>query len=72
MRTIEIQLIITIECYFNFIIKTGVAGFEPTNGGIKTHSLTTWRHPRNLKSYIGKIGQEGIRTPDTVVRSHVL
>ncbi len=23
----------------------GVAGFEPTNGGIKTRCLTTWRHP---------------------------
>ena len=26
--------------------KTGVAGFEPTNGGVKVHSLTTWRHPK--------------------------
>ena len=25
---------------------TGVAGFEPTNGGVKVHSLTTWRHPK--------------------------
>jgi hypothetical protein len=23
----------------------GVAGFEPTYGGIKTRCLTTWRHP---------------------------
>jgi hypothetical protein len=23
----------------------GVAGFEPTNGGIKSRCLTTWRHP---------------------------
>ena len=32
-----------------FLYKTslaGVAGFEPTNGGVKVHSLTTWRHPR--------------------------
>jgi predicted NodU family carbamoyl transferase len=25
---------------------TGVAGFEPANGGVKVHSLTAWRHPR--------------------------
>ena len=29
--------------------KTGVAGFEPTNGGVKVRSLTTWRHPKFLK-----------------------
>ncbi len=23
----------------------GVAGFEPTNDGIKTRCLTAWRHP---------------------------
>ena len=32
----------------NKSIKTGVAGFEPTNGGVKVHSLTTWRHPNNV------------------------
>ena len=52
---------------------TGVAGFEPTNGGVKVRSLTTWRHPMNIEVIlIFIIGQEGIRTPDTVVRSHVL
>ena len=53
----------------------GVAGFEPANGGVKVHSLTTWRHPKQLrlkKKKTNYIGQEGIRTPDTVVRSHVL
>ena len=50
------------------MLKTGVAGFEPTNGGVKVHSLTTWRHPKiicenyrifNLKSLIlGKKGFE--------------
>lgn len=60
-----------------------MAGFEPTNGGVKVHSLTTWRHPtiaiqsKELRNILSKfnssiIGQEGIRTPDTVVRSHVL
>ena len=38
------------ECKFDLssclYIKTGVAGFEPTNGGVKVHSLTAWRHPR--------------------------
>ena len=27
-------------------IITGVEGFEPTNGGVKVRSLTTWRHPK--------------------------
>jgi hypothetical protein len=26
-----------------------VVGFEPTHGGVKVHSLTTWRHPIMLK-----------------------
>ena len=56
--------------------QAGVAGFEPTNGGVKVHSLTTWRHPKIIIQFIehkiSTIGQEGIRTPDTVVRSHVL
>lgn len=29
-------------------LKPGVAGFEPTNGGVKVRSLTTWRHPKML------------------------
>jgi hypothetical protein len=29
-----------------------VAGFEPTNGGVKVRSLTTWRHPMNIKNNI--------------------
>ena len=56
-----------------------MAGFEPANGGVKVHSLTTWRHPKitlkfltlNIKQFL-YIGQEGIRTPDTVSRNHVL
>ena len=28
----------------------GVAGFEPTNGGIKTRCLTTWLYPKELVS----------------------
>ena len=56
---------------------TGAAGFEPANGGVKVHSLTAWRRPREFELEIliqikFNIGQEGIRTPDTVVRSHVL
>ena len=56
-----------------------MAGFEPTNGGVKVRSLTTWRHPKIIEVDLNKVklydkntGQEGIRTPDTVVRSHVL
>ena len=58
------------------IDKSGVAGFEPTNGGVKVHSLTAWRHPKAVTQFnkikLLFIGQEVIRTPDTVVRSHVL
>ena len=28
----------------------GVAGFEPTNGGIKTRCLTTWLYPKKMVS----------------------
>ena len=34
--------------FFTKASKTGVAGFEPTNGGVKVRSLTTWRHPKIL------------------------
>ena len=27
-------------------LKPGVAGFEPTNDGVKVRSLTAWRHPK--------------------------
>ena len=30
---------------------TGVEGFEPTNGGVKVHSLTTWRHPKRITQF---------------------
>ena len=29
----------------------GVAGFEPTNDGIKNRCLTTWRHPKRNRLY---------------------
>jgi hypothetical protein len=37
--------------------QTGVAGFEPTNGGVKVRSLTTWRHPKRIeiKAYLKTI-----------------
>lgn len=28
-------------------LMAGVAGFEPTNGGIKTRCLTAWLYPNN-------------------------
>lgn len=60
-----------------------MAGFEPTNNGVKVHCLTTWRHPRKyaksiicLNRYSFKIDCDiergGSRTPDTKVRSPVL
>ena len=45
----------------------GVAGFEPTNGGIKTRCLTTWLYPKK------EIGEpRGIRTLDTRLRRPLL
>ena len=59
-----------------------MGGLEPTNNGVKIRCLTTWLHPikpcilyterYKKKKNSNKIGQGGIRTPDTVVRSHVL
>ena len=34
--------------YYLDISCTGVAGFEPANGGVKVHSLTTWRYPKSI------------------------
>jgi hypothetical protein len=34
---------------------TGVAGFEPTNGGVKVRSLTTWRHPKISRTVIERL-----------------
>ena len=31
-------------------IMAGVAGFEPTNGGIKTRCLTAWLYPNKVVS----------------------
>ena len=31
----------------DFILMAGMAGFEPTNDGVKVRCLTTWRHPNN-------------------------
>ena len=64
-----------------------MGGLEPTNNGVKVRCLTTWLHPINEKDklktlinlsfsvyYIIEIKNEqgGIRTPDSVVRSHML
>ena len=44
-------------------LKPGVAGFEPTNGGVKVRSLTTWRHPKYLSKFSPsktiKLGKKG-------------
>lgn len=32
-------------------VETGAEGLEPTNGGTKTRSLTTWRRPNKSKKY---------------------
>ena len=44
------ELLPLIKFFFVFTTyeNVGVVGFEPTNGGVKVHSLTTWRHPSNV------------------------
>ena len=32
----------------NVAVLAGVAGFEPTNDGIKNRCLTAWRHPNEV------------------------
>ena len=44
----------------------GVAGFEPTNGGIKTRCLTAWLYPKKFGEPVG------IRTQDTRLRRPLL
>ena len=74
MQVTEIKHNFFLSKSIHYKLLTGVAGFEPTNGGVKVHSLTTWRHPKILEQKIKakNIEQEGIRTPDTVDRNHVL
>jgi len=64
-----------------------MGGIEPTNSGVKVRCLTTWLHPIDTYqlNYINRLEgriyvlqkcinneRGGIRTPDTIVRSHVL
>ena len=57
-----------------------MGGLEPTNSGFKARCLTTWLHPKKKKyakkifvyRKVYKLELGGIRTPDTVVRSHAL
>ena len=39
---------------WQFIFLAGVAGFEPTNAGIKIPCLTAWRHPIDKKIWGGR------------------
>ena len=40
--------------------RTGVAGFEPTNDGVKVRCLTAWLYPNNIKNG----GKKWIRTTE--------
>ena len=45
-------LFLRVQVNLQFLFKlllTGAAGFEPANGGVKVHSLTTWRRPREIE-----------------------
>lgn len=48
----------------------GLAGFEPTNGGIKNRCLTTWRQPKDALQKNGALGE--IRTHDPCLRRAIL
>ena len=47
-----------LKCFF----LAGVAGFEPTNAGIKIQCLTAWRHPYRCFLLYG--AGDGNRTHD--------
>ncbi len=52
----------------------GLAGFEPTNDGIKNRCLTTWRQPNmwflSMCAFYGALGE--IRTHDPCLRRAIL
>ena len=51
----------------------GLAGFEPTNDGIKNRCLTTWRQPNAVLTSYGAYGALGeIRTHDPCLRRAIL
>src|SRR4029453_822627 len=47
----------------------GVAGFEPTYGGIKTRCLTTWRHPKPETDLVRARGAHRARIAAAVLRA---
>ena len=55
----------TADAKMHLLFLAGVAGFEPTNTGIKIQCLTAWRHP-NIKRRNG--ARDGVRTHD--LRDH--
>ncbi len=49
---------------------SGVEGFEPPNGGIKTRCLTTWRHPISIFQSTMNLQQSQVSAPQ--LSSHFL
>ncbi len=46
MQGIEIKNNCLERRFLKNLEETGVAGFEPTNDGVKVRRLTTWRYPK--------------------------
>ena len=44
----------TVAVAPELLFLAGVAGFEPTNAGIKIPCLTAWRHPTELTKNMGR------------------
>ena len=54
----------------SYWVMAGVAGFEPTNDGVKVRCLTAWLYPIFCLYDYGE--PTGIRTPDTRLRRPLL